>query len=81
MATLPGAARLSAQCEPLMNLSVYADGDVSDDGSTVYGWSSASDHSTLCTCIHSDYETYAILELHSSGTGSPSKPYKEFDRQ
>lgn len=84
MAALLNVARLSAQCEPVMNLSVYADGDVSDDGSTIYGWSSASDDSTLCTCSHSDYETYAVLELPdgtyvtgSQAGGSASVSYSD----
>lgn len=60
-ALLLSAAHLAAQCEPAFSFSVYDDGSVSADGSTVYGYTSTEDTSTLCSCVHSDYEAYAIL--------------------
>jgi hypothetical protein len=63
IATLFSATRLSAQCTPQMNISVYSDGDPSPDGLTVYGYSSTEDSSTLCSCYHSDYQTTAVLQL------------------
>lgn len=62
IAALSSATRLAAQCMPQFNISVYSDEDVSPDGLTVYGYSSAEDSSTLCTCVHSGYQTTAYLE-------------------
>ena len=39
-ALLLSAAHLAAQCEPVFSFSVYDDGSVSADGSTVYGYTS-----------------------------------------
>lgn len=58
---LLSATHLAAQCEPAFSFSVYSDGSVSADGSTVYGYTSTEDTSTLCSCVHSDYVAYAIL--------------------
>jgi hypothetical protein len=60
LAILP---QLAAQCTPEFNISAYADGNSSADGSTLYGWSSTDDSSTLCSCVHSEYEATATLQL------------------
>jgi hypothetical protein len=60
-ALLLSAAHLAAQCEPVFSFSVYDDGSVSADGSTAYGYTSTEDTSTLCSCVHSDYQAYAVL--------------------
>lgn len=63
IAALLSGTQLAAQCNPQFNISVYSDGDSSTDGSMVYGYSSTDDSSTLCTCVHSNYQTAAYLEL------------------
>jgi hypothetical protein len=59
--TLLSVAPLAGQCQPQMIVSVYSDGSVSADGSTVYGYSTTTDTSTLCGCVHSNYQTTAEL--------------------
>jgi hypothetical protein len=60
-ALLLTAAPLAAQCTPVFSFSVYNDGSVSGDGTTVYGNTSTEDTSTLCTCSHSAYIAVAAL--------------------
>jgi hypothetical protein len=60
-ALLLSAAHLAAQCTPVFSFSVYNDGSVSGDGTTVYGYTSTEDSSTLCSCVHSGYMAYAAL--------------------
>jgi len=54
LAMLVGSAPVAAQCMRF-RVSVYSDGSVSDDLSTVYGYSNFADHSSTCGCTHSDY--------------------------
>ncbi len=63
IAMTAGATRLAAQCTPQMDISVYSDGDAG--GSLVYAYSSTVDNSTLCSCVHSDYQSTALLQLAS----------------
>lgn len=63
MAAVGIVPQLSAQCTPQFNISVYSDGASSTDGSTIYGYSSTDDNSILCTCVHSNYETTAAVQL------------------
>jgi hypothetical protein len=60
-ALLLGAASLAAQCDEAFLFSVYNDGSVSFDATTVYGYTSTIDASTLCSCAHSVYMAYANL--------------------
>jgi hypothetical protein len=62
-----GAAHVGAQCTPAFTFSVYIDGSVSADDSTVYSYTSFEDTSTLCTCTHSGYTAVAYL-YDPSGT-------------
>ena len=64
---LLGAAPLAAQCTEAFTFSVYNEGSVSFDASTVYGYTSTIDSSTLCSCAHSAYMAYANL-YDSNGT-------------
>lgn len=60
-ALLFGSAHLVAQCEPVFSFSVYNDGSVSADQTTIYGYTTTEDTSTLCSCVHSQYTVYAIV--------------------
>jgi hypothetical protein len=60
-ALLLSAAPLAAQCTPVFSFSVYNDGSVSADGSTMYGYTSTEDSSTLCSCSHSGYTAVAAV--------------------
>jgi hypothetical protein len=77
-AVLLNAYPLVAQCQMQYNISVYSDGDVSSDLSTVFGYSTTVDNSTLCSCDHSNYETTVSLynpggsELQSTQSGLES---------
>ena len=55
--TLLLAPPVAAQCQMIYNVSVYNDAAVSEDQSMVYGVSTTSDSSILCTCGHGSYET------------------------
>jgi hypothetical protein len=61
VAALLGAAPLAAHCQMQYNVSVYTDGSVSDDASTVYGYSNFVDNSTRCGCVHSNYEAFITI--------------------
>ncbi len=83
-ALLPGAARLSAQgCQMSFNVSVYQDGSVSGDLSTVYAYSNFVDQSITCQCVHSSYESYAEVEapdgsyVEGSASGNESETSME----
>jgi len=60
-ALLLGVTPLAAQCTPVFSFSVYSDGSVSADETTVYAYTSAEDTSTLCGCVHSAYTAYATV--------------------
>jgi hypothetical protein len=60
-ALLLSAAPLAGQCTPVFSFSVYNDGSVSADETTVYGYTSTEDTSTLCSCSHSAYIAMAAL--------------------
>lgn len=62
-AALAIVPQLAAQCTPQFNISVFSDGDSNTDNTMIYGYSSTDDSSTLCTCVHSNYQTTAYLEL------------------
>lgn len=51
------APPLAAQCRMIYNVSVYNDAAVSEDRTMVYGVSTTSDNSILCTCGHGSYQT------------------------
>lgn len=59
-ALLASAAHLAA-CTPVFSFSVYNDASIIDDESTIYGYTSTGDTSTLCSCVHSDYEAFAAV--------------------
>ncbi len=61
LAAVLGVAPLAGQCLPAFNISVYTDGSVSGDLSTVYGYSNAVDRSQLCNCLHSNYQSQSTL--------------------
>lgn len=54
---LASAPRAGAQCQMIFNVSVYNDAALSEDVTMVYGFSTTSDNSTLCTCGHGSYQT------------------------
>lgn len=58
-AMLPGAA--AAQCTMAFNISVYEDGSVSGDYSTIYGYSNFIDNSQTCGCSHNYYESTVYI--------------------
>lgn len=60
-ALLLSAAPLAAQCRMAYSVSVYTDGSVSDDLSTVYGYSNFVDNSTLCGYTHSNYQSIVTI--------------------
>lgn len=63
------AASLWGQCSMVYNVSVYNDGSVSGDYSTVYAYSTTSDNSTLCGCGHGNYQTTTTVY---SPNGTPN---------
>ena len=60
-ALLLSVAPVAAQCHMQYSVSVYADGSVSGDLSTVYGSSNFVDHSTLCGATHSNYQSITTI--------------------
>ncbi|MGB9611857.1 MAG: hypothetical protein ACPL7M_12875, partial [Bryobacteraceae bacterium] len=54
---LAWAPRAGAQCRMIFNVSVYNDAALSEDVTMVYGFSTTSDNSSLCTCGHGSYQT------------------------
>ncbi|GIU75748.1 MAG: hypothetical protein KatS3mg004_2835 [Bryobacteraceae bacterium] len=54
---LAWAPRAGAQCQMIFNVSVYNDAALSEDVTMVYGFSTTSDNSSLCTCGHGSYQT------------------------
>jgi hypothetical protein len=54
---LAWAPRAGAQCQMVFNVSVYNDAALSEDVTMVYGFSTTSDNSSLCTCGHGSYQT------------------------
>lgn len=69
-AILLSVAPLAGQCQMVYNVSVYNDGSVSQDLSTVYGYSNAADNSTLCSCAHSNYQTTATVYAPDGSSGT-----------
>ncbi len=63
LAALSGIKPLAAQCMPEMLISTYNDGDISQDGATVFAFASTVDDSTLCSCYHYNYATTIVLGL------------------
>ncbi len=59
-ALLLSTAHLAA-CTPVFSFSVYNDASIIDDESTIYGYTSTEDSSTLCSCVHSGYEAIAAV--------------------
>ncbi len=59
-ALLLSAAHLAA-CIPVFSFSVYNDASITDDESTIYGYTTTEDTSTLCSCVHSDYTAAAAV--------------------
>jgi hypothetical protein len=60
-ALLLSAAHLAAQCTPVFSFSVYNDGSLSADQTTIYGYTTTEDTSTLCSCVHSAYTAIAAV--------------------
>jgi len=61
MTLLMTVVPLGAQCQMQYNVSVYADGSVSDDLSTVYGYSNFVDSSIRCGATHSSYSSITTI--------------------
>ena len=70
LALVFSAAPLTAQCHMQYNVSVYTDGSVSGDLSTVYGSSSFVDNSTLCGATHSNYQS--LVTIYAPGGSNVS---------
>ncbi|HTS65611.1 MAG TPA: hypothetical protein VMH28_26495 [Candidatus Acidoferrales bacterium] len=70
-AVLLSAAPLAGQgCQMQFSVSVYTDGSVSDDLSTVYGYSNFVDNSTLCSCTHGNYGSQVSIYPPSGSSAS-----------
>ncbi len=54
---LAPAPAVAAQCQMVFSVSVYNDAAFSEDRTVVYGFSTSSDNSILCTCGHGQYLT------------------------
>jgi len=76
---LASAPRAGAQCQMIFNVSVYNDAALSEDVTMVYGFSTTSDNSSLCTCGHGSYQTrttvYAPDGTQSTVTSSGFTSY------
>lgn len=63
------------------NISVYTDGSVSDDLSTVYGSSNFVDNSTLCGATHSNYQSIVTIYAPGGSDVSQQDPGTESSTQ
>ena len=77
LAMLLSAVSLAAQCQMVYRVSVYTDGSVSSDLSTVYGYTNAVDNSTLCSYSHYNYQMVATIYA-PDGSHASSAPQSGF---